>query len=89
MQTVVETPSFIRRAERLLSEDEHAALITFLASHPYADDEIVGAGGVRKVRFAAMAKGKSGGVRVIHYCRGRDTPIHALLVYGARASARI
>ena len=82
MQTVVETPIFIRRAERLLSEDEHAALITFLASHPYAGDEIVGTGGVRKVRFAEMGKGKSGGVRVIHYCCGRDTPIYALLVYG-------
>jgi hypothetical protein len=29
-QTVVETPSFIRRAEQLLSEDEHAAIIAYL-----------------------------------------------------------
>jgi hypothetical protein len=28
MQTVAETPIFIRRAESLLSEDEHADLIT-------------------------------------------------------------
>jgi hypothetical protein len=35
-----------------------------------------------QVRFAAMGKGKSGGVRVIYYCCGRDTPVYALLVYG-------
>jgi hypothetical protein len=36
MQTVVETPIFIRRAEKLLSEDEHAELIVWLAGHPEA-----------------------------------------------------
>jgi len=61
MQTVAETPIFIRRVESLLSEDEHADLITYLATHPTAGDEIVGTGGVRKVRYAAMGRGKSGG----------------------------
>lgn len=60
MQTVVETSAFIRRAEKLLSEEEHAELITYLAGHPDDGDEIVGTGGVRKVRFAAMGEGKSG-----------------------------
>lgn len=34
MQTVVETPVFIRKARKLLSADEHNALITFLAANP-------------------------------------------------------
>lgn len=34
MQTVVETPVFLRRAEKLLSEAERAALIVYLATHP-------------------------------------------------------
>ena len=40
MQTFAETPVFIRRAESLLSETEHAELIAYLGSHPAAGDEI-------------------------------------------------
>lgn len=78
----METPVFIRRAEKLLSADEHAALIGFLARVPGQGDLIVGAGGVRKIRFSAKGKGKSGGVRVIYYFLDVDTPIYALLIYG-------
>jgi hypothetical protein len=60
MQTIVETPIFVRQAEKLLAESEHADLMVYLASNPLAGDEIVGTGGVRKVRFAARGKGKSG-----------------------------
>ncbi|MDB5985629.1 MAG: RelE-like cytotoxic translational repressor of toxin-antitoxin stability system [Nevskia sp.] len=87
MQTVVETSAFIRRAEKILSEDEHAELISYLAAHPDAGDEIVGTGGVRKLRFAAMGKGKSGGVRVIYYFYDQDMPVYALLVYGKNERA--
>lgn len=82
LQTVVETPSFVRRAEKLLSSEEHAALIVFLARYPTSGDEIVGTGGVRKLRFAAKGKGKSAGVRVIYYFHDRGMPIYALLLYG-------
>ena len=67
MLTVVETSAFARRAEKLLSIEEHEDLIFYLALHPQSGDEIPGTGGVRKVRFAARGKGKSGGVRVIYY----------------------
>ena len=87
MQTVVETPVFLRRAEKLLTKDEHDELITYLATHPLAGDEIVGTGGVRKVRFAAKGKGKSGGVRVIYYFYDRDIPLYALLIYGKNERA--
>ena len=87
MQTVVETPVFLRRAEKLLSEDEHDLLIGYLATHPLAGDEIVGTGGVRKVRFGAKGKGKSGGVRVIYYFYDQDMPIYALLIYGKNERA--
>jgi hypothetical protein len=87
VQTVVETPVFLRRAEKLLTKDEHEELITYLATHPLAGDEIVGTGGVRKVRFAAKGKGKSGGVRVIYYFYDRDMPIYALLIYGKNERA--
>jgi hypothetical protein len=40
MQTVAETPTFTRQAEKLFSEDEKQELITFLAENPLAGDEI-------------------------------------------------
>lgn len=82
MFTVVETPTFIRRAEKLLSDDERKQLIEFLAFNPTAGDVIPESGGVRKVRFAARCKGKRGGVRVIYYLLDENVPLYALLIYG-------
>jgi len=87
MQTVVETPTFYRRADKLLSEEEHAALINHLAAYPTAGEEIVGTGGVRKLRFGAMGRGKSGGVRVIYYFYDDEMPIYALLLYAKNERA--
>lgn len=82
MQTVAETSHFIRQAEKLFDADEKAAVIAFLASNPYAGDEIPGTAGVRKVRVAAQGRGKRGGARVIYYVFDENAPIFALLVYG-------
>ena len=87
LQTVVETPTFIRRAEKLLSSEEHAALIVWLAGNPTSGDELVGSGGVRKLRFGAKGKGKSGGIRVIYYFHDRHIPIYALLLYSKNERA--
>jgi hypothetical protein len=89
MQTVVETPTFYRRADKLLSEEEHATLINWLACHAIDGDEIVGTGGVRKMRFGALGKGKSGGVRVIYYFYDEDMPIYALLLYAKNERANL
>jgi hypothetical protein len=80
--TVVETSVFVRRAAALLTIEEHAALIDHLAANPFEGDEIKGTGGVRKIRFAAKGKGKSGGVRVIYYVIDDTMPLYALLIYG-------
>lgn len=48
--TVVETPTFIARADKLLSDDERDALISYLAANPTAGDLVPGAGGIRKFR---------------------------------------
>jgi len=80
--TVVELTTFSRRAEKLLSAEEHDALIEFLALNPLAGDEIQGTGGVRKVRFGRGGQGKSGGVRVIYYYYADSMPLYALLIYG-------
>ncbi len=87
MQTVAETSIFQKRAAALLSEDEYGELIAFLAGNPEVGDEIVGTGGVRKVRFAASGKGKSGGVRVIYYYYAESIPLYALMIYGKNEKA--
>ena len=80
--TVVETSIFTRRAEKLLTEEEHEELVFYLAVHPRSGDEIPGTGGVRKLRFGSRDRGKSGGVRVIYYFFDEENPLYALLLYG-------
>ena len=87
--TVVETAAFARRAEKLLTADEHAELVFYLASHPEAGDEIPGTGGLRKVRFAAFGRGKSGGARVIYYFYDAENPLYALLLYGKHEQSKL
>src|SRR5688572_5232394 len=82
MQTVVETKPFNRRADEILQLGERLDLIAYLAANPLAGDVIVGTGGIRKLRWRAKGKGKSGGVRVIYYTYDEAQPIFALLIYG-------
>lgn len=46
MQSVAETPTFTRQAEKLFSEDEKMELVSFLSVHPLAGDLIPGTGGI-------------------------------------------
>ena len=81
MQSVAQTPTFTRQAEKLYSDDEKMELVSFLSTHPLAGDLIPGTGGVRKLRFAASGRGKRGGARVIYYYLDEDLPLYALLAY--------
>lgn len=83
MQTVAETPTFSRQADRIFSEAEKRDLIALLAQNPLSGDEIPGTGGVRKLRFAVAGRGKRGGARVIYL--DETMPIYALLAYAKAA----
>ena len=85
MQTIAETPTFTRQADKLFSDDERQELIDYLAENPMAGDEIPGTGGVRKLRFRASGRGKRGGARVIYFYGGDQMPVYALLAYGKSA----
>lgn len=80
--TVVEMPVFIKRVAGLLSDSDREALVVFLAGNPDAGAVVPGTGGIRKLRWAAKGKGKSGGVRVIYFVGGEIRPIFLLTVYG-------
>ena len=82
MQTVIETPSFLRDAKAAgLSDEERREIVDFIARHPTAGAEIKGTGGARKVRFARKGGGKSGGYRVITFYSGNDIPTFLLNVF--------
>lgn len=81
MQSVAELPTFTKQAENLLTDEQKASVIDFLARNPEAGDVIQGTGGVRKVRIALPGRGKSGGARVIYYFHSDQIPLYALLVY--------
>lgn len=81
MRTVVEFKLFSRLVDGRLSEVERRELIDFVAAHPAAGDLIPGAGGVRKLRWGASGKGKSGGARVITYWHCDGCPIYLITIY--------
>ena len=53
-----------------------------MASHPAAGELIQETGGIRKLRWAAKGKGKSGGVRIIYYHYNDTVPLFLLTVFG-------
>lgn len=77
----IETSVFTRQIIDLLSDTEYQALQADLMDNPARGDLIKGGGGIRKVRFAAKGKGKSGGIRVIYYWMCEDGQILMLLAY--------
>jgi len=88
--TVVETPSYLSRAEKIFSADERADVVTMLASDPECGEIMQGTGGVRKVRVAVGGRGKSGGARVIYYFHGSDLlPILILTVFTKNERANL
>jgi len=78
----VETSLFSKLLGDYLSDDEYRRLQSHLAARPDAGVVIRASGGVRKVRWRAGGKGKSGGVRVIYCWATADEQIFLLTLYG-------
>jgi hypothetical protein len=90
MQTVIETPTFQKAAQKAgLSEPAIEAIVTLLARNPDAGDVIKGSGGCRKLRIAGRGKGKSGGHRLISFYSGPDIPVFLLTVYSKDAMGNL
>ena len=77
-----ETPVFTRQIIKLLPDDEYSELQNELSANPAAGDVIRNSGGLRKVRWRSVAKGKRGGIRVIYYWYVSEDEIYMLLAYG-------
>ena len=80
MQTIVELPEFQKKSDKLLN---------YLASHPASGDIMQGTGGIRKLRWSAQGKGKSGGIRVIYYHHNETMPLFLLTLFGKGEKANL
>ena len=87
--TVVEIGQFLDAAARLLTETERAELVFYVASNPEAGDIMRETGGVRKLRWAAKGKGKSGGVRVIYYYQSEGLPVFMIDIFAKNEKANL
>jgi len=64
--TVLQLPKFKAEATELIGVAGIEGVAVYLIDHPDAGNVIPGAGGARKLRWAAKGKGKRGGARVIY-----------------------
>lgn len=84
---MVETPEFISRADKLMTEENRQELVAYLAANPTAGDLIPGTGGVRKLRWGLEGRGKRGGARIIHFFHNADLPLFILTAFAKNERA--
>ncbi len=89
MFSFIETRLFSRLVSEYLSDEEYAKLQQTLIDDPAAGDLISGSGGIRKLRWKGSGRGKSGGVRVIYYARGKQGEIWMLTLYAKKVADNI
>jgi mRNA-degrading endonuclease RelE of RelBE toxin-antitoxin system len=81
IMVIVETSIFTRQVLLLLTDDEYRLLQAILVNRPDAGVVIPSSGGLRKMRWGMMGRGKRGGVRVIYYWAVKYERILMLLIY--------
>ena len=89
MQTVVETPGYLKDAASIFTAAEREAIVTMVASDPECGEVMQGTGGVRKVRVGRGGKGKSGGGRVIYIHHDADHPVFLLAAFAKNEKANL
>lgn len=81
MQTVVETPSYLREAEAIFTEVDRDGIVATVAANPECGEVIAGTGGFRKVHVARGGMGKRDGARLIYIWRNEAFPVFLVTVY--------
>ena len=87
LQTVVETPAYLKAARGVLSDALRATVVNMVAENPEAGVPL--GGGVRKVRVARLGRGKSVGARVVFLFAGEDIPVFLLTVFAKNEKANL
>lgn len=81
MVTFIETRLFSRLVGNYLRDDEYREIQMALIENPNAGVVIPGSGGVRKLRWRAVGRGKRGGYRVVYFARPVQGVIWMLTIY--------
>ena len=81
MQTVIETPTFSKLADKIWTEDERLDFVSFIAKNPKSGDVIPNAEGARKVRWGVKGSGKRGGTRIIYFNLSEQGIIELIYIY--------
>lgn len=81
VQTVVETPTYLKVADAIFSETERGDIVAMVAADPECGEVIQGTGGFRKVRVGRSGMGKRGGARVVYILRNEGFPIFLITAY--------
>ena len=72
---------FTKRVTALLRDEDYLALQVVLLLRPAQGPIMPGSGGLRKLRWAAVGRGKRGGLRVIYYWEPAEETFYMLYVY--------
>lgn len=78
---IKETHIFTKIIQELMPDDLYQEFQETLIKNPEAGDIIKGAGGLRKIRWNLLGKGKRGGMRVIYYWFNSDDEILMIYAY--------
>lgn len=76
-----ESSLFTKDVYDYLTEESYFALQDFLLENPAEGDLIRGSGGLRKLRWKAVGRGKRGGTRIIYYLADASGYIFLLDIY--------
>jgi mRNA-degrading endonuclease RelE of RelBE toxin-antitoxin system len=85
----METAYYTKVIADYLSDEDQGKFQAHLIEQPDDGDIIKGTGGIRKIRWAAKGKGKSGGVRIIYYWRTARDQIYLLTIYGKNEASTL
>jgi len=83
----IETRVFTRQITGLLSDTEYHGLQHELIIRPTAGAMIKASSGIRKIRWRAKGKGKSGGIRIIYYYLMSRENLYMLVAYSKKDRA--
>lgn len=74
LHAIVETPAFLSKASKIMSDDERVSIVDMIAANPRMGVLVQGTGGLRKARFGIGGRGRRGGGRVIYWLHSDDFP---------------
>jgi mRNA-degrading endonuclease RelE of RelBE toxin-antitoxin system len=78
---IIETSVFTKRVLDVLSDEEYREFQEAIVKNPGKGELIPGGGGLRKLRWRAIGRGKRGGARVIYYWFVPDSTILMLFIF--------